>query len=96
MTRWLVAALMIALVPACASTTGRTTGVVVEVEGTLGDVEAFTVLADGEETIFLPIDGQEYEFPLDHLRDHLRSGEPVIVDWELRDEERYVLAITDG
>ena len=96
MTRWLSLTLLVLLVPACASTTGRTAGVVTEVEGTLTDVESFTVLSDGEETLFFPIEGQEYEFPLDHLRDHLRSGEPVIVDWELRGDQRYVLAITDG
>ena len=81
---------------ACSSDTGTSVGVVTEVEGTLTDVESFTVLSEGEEVSFLPLEGQVYEFPLDHLREHLRSGEPVVVEWEMRDENRYALAITDG
>lgn len=92
---WAVILLTLGAV-ACSPGTGTTVGVVTEVQGTLTDIESFTVLADGEETVFLVIEGQEYEFPLDHLREHLLSGEPVVVDWEIRDGERHALAITDG
>lgn len=85
-----------AILVGCSPGTGTTTGVVTDVQGTLTEVESFTVLADGEETTFLPVAGQEYDFPLSHLREHERSGEPVIVDWEIRDGDRYALAVTDG
>jgi hypothetical protein len=70
--------------------------VVTEVEGSLSEVESFTVLSDGDEIVFLPVEGQSYEFPLDHLQEHLRSGEPVVVEWEIRDGVHYALAIGDG
>lgn len=96
MTRWIALMVLASVVPACSSDTGTSVGVVTEVEGTLTDVESFTVLSEGEEVSFLPLEGQVYEFPLDHLREHVRSGEPVIVEWEMRDGNRYALAITDG
>ena len=96
MARWITLLMLASVVAACGSETGTSVGVVTEVEGTLTDVESFTVLSEGEEIGFLTLEGQVYEFPLDHLREHLRSGEPVIVEWEIRDENRYALAITDG
>jgi archaellum component FlaF (FlaF/FlaG flagellin family) len=96
MTRWLALMLLVSVLVACTSDTGTSVGVVTEVEGTLTDVESFTVLTEGEEVRFLPLEGQSYEFPLDHLREHLRSGEPVTVEWEIRDGNRYALTITDG
>lgn len=81
---------------ACSPSTGSSVGVVTGVEGTLTEVESFTVLADGDEATYLIVEGQAYEFPLDHLREHLRSGEPVAVEWEDRDGTRYAIAITDG
>ncbi|MEX0797546.1 MAG: hypothetical protein WD274_12725 [Acidimicrobiia bacterium] len=88
--------MLASVVAACSSDTGTSVGLVTEVEGTLPDVESFIVLSEGEEISFLPLEGQHYEFPLDHLREHLRSGAPVIVEWEMRDGNRYALAITDG
>lgn len=96
MTRWIALMMLASVVSVCSSDTGTSVGVVIEVEGTLTDVESFIVLSEGEEIGFLPLEGQVYEFPLDHLREHLRSGEPLIVEWEMRDGNRYALAITDG
>jgi hypothetical protein len=80
----------------CSATTGTAAGVVIEVEGSLSEVESFTVLSEGDTIEFLPLEGQDYEFPLDHLREHVRSGEPVVVEWEIRDDVHYALAISDG
>ena len=96
MTRWIALMTLVSVMSACSSDTGTSVGVVTDVEGTLTEVESFIVLSEGEEIGFLPLEGQVYEFPLGHLREHLRSGEPVVVEWEMRDGNRYALAITDG
>lgn len=88
--------LMILLATACAQTSGTTLGVVTEVDGTLLEVESFTVLSEGQEIVFLPIPTQTYDFPLTHLREHLRTGEPVFVGWETRESTKYATSLADG
>ena len=83
-------------VAGCSAATGTAAGVVIEVEGSLSNVESFTILSEGVEIMFLPLEGRTYDFPLDHLQEHVRSGEPVVVDWEIRDGVHYALAIGDG
>jgi hypothetical protein len=83
-------------VAGCSAAMGTAAGVVIEVEGSLSNVESFTVLSEGVEMVFLPLEGQTYDFPLDHLQEHVRSGEPVVVEWEIRDGVHYALAIDDG
>lgn len=80
----------------CAQTAGTTLGVITNVEGTLEQVESFTVLSDGIQTVFIPLTDREYEFPLTHLREHLRTGEPVFVGWEEKDSTKYVTSVADG
>jgi hypothetical protein len=92
----LLLALAAIFLASCAQTEGTTIGVVTAVEGSLTAVESFTVLASSEEITFVPIEGVEYEFALVHLREHQRTGEPIVVDWELRDEIRYATSLTDG
>lgn len=80
---------------ACTASSGdEATGIVVDVQGDLEDIERFTVLVDGEEMVFEPSPAGEYAFPLGHLRDHLRSGEPVLVRWE-EDGDRMVAMFID-
>jgi len=93
----LVTVLFLTLVlPACAETSGTVRGVVTSVEGTLDEVVAFTVLVDGSELEFVPVPDGDYNFPLSHLREHQRSGESVLVDWELVGTVRYALGLADG
>ncbi len=87
---------MVLLLVACTQSEGTTIGVVTAVDGTLVEIESFTVLAAGTEITFVPIEGQEYEFPLAHLREHQRTGELLVVDWELRDKTKYAISLTDG
>lgn len=89
-------AALVFLAGACNQTSGTTVGSVTEVEGSLTDVVSFTILAAGTEIEFLPIPGQVYDFALPHLREHLRTGELVVVEWELRDGLRYALSLEDG
>lgn len=70
------------------------TGIVVDVQGDLEDIDRFTVLVDGEKMVFEPRPDGDYAFPLGHLRDHLRSGEPVLVRWE-EDGDRIVATFID-
>lgn len=93
--RFWVAAMTLLLV-GCAQAEGTTVGIVTAVNGSLTEIESFTVLASGAEITFVPIGGQEYEFPLAHLREHQRTGELLVVDWELRDTTKYAISLTDG
>jgi hypothetical protein len=87
---------LVLLAVGCAQTEGTTIGVVTGVEGSLTEIVSFTVLSSGTEISFVPIEGTEYEFPLAHLREHQRTGELLVVDWELRDTFKYAISLTDG
>lgn len=89
-------AVMVALVASCAQTSGTVVGPVIKVDGSLVDVTGFTILGGGVELDFVPIEGRSYDFPLAHLQEHLRTGEEVVVEWELRNDLRYALSIKDG
>lgn len=88
--------LLAVLVVACAQTSGTSRGIVLEVEGSLEEVNSFTVLVEGEELTFVPVQAGDYDFPLSHLREHQRTGEPILVTWELEDRTRKALALADG
>lgn len=81
---------------ACSQGSGTVRGIVVEVEGDLSEVTAFTVLVEGELIRYMPLENGDYAFPLPHLREHQRSGEPVLVGWETVDGERVAVSLDDG
>ncbi|MEX1124321.1 MAG: hypothetical protein WD895_04525 [Acidimicrobiia bacterium] len=83
-------------VMACTQTSGTARGVVISVEGSLEQVISFSVLVEGEEWLFLPVDDGDYEFALPHLREHRLSGQPILVGWELVDNVRFALSLADG
>jgi hypothetical protein len=87
---------MVVLLAACAQASGTMRGVVTSVEGTIDQVTAFTLLVDGAEERFLVDEEVDYGFPLPHLRDHERSGEPVFVEWHLVGTVMYALSVADG
>lgn len=74
-----VVALGLALLP---SDSGQLVGIVIAVDGDLTTVESFEVLSDGDRLVFEPSSEGEFAFPLSHLRDHLRTGEPISVEYE--------------
>ncbi|HLF61174.1 MAG TPA: hypothetical protein VI980_08355 [Acidimicrobiia bacterium] len=86
----------LATVMACAQTSGTAQGVVTSVEGSLEEVTAFSILVAGEEWRFLSVTDGDYGFALPHLREHLLTGDPVLVGWELVDNVRYALSLADG
>ena len=89
-------ALVVVLAACSSAPSDAMRGIVVDVVGDLDTVESFTVLVDGERVEFTPAADGEFAFPLGHLRDHLRSGEPVVVGWELVDDEFVATFVDDG
>ena len=81
---------------ACDQTSGTARGVVTAVDGSLEDVTSFMVLVEGSELEFTPTAEGDYDFPLSHLREHQRTGEPVLVGWEIVGSVRYALSLADG
>lgn len=82
---------------ACGSSTeDGVTGIVVDVQGELDDVEQFTVLVDGERMVLETTPEADYAFPVAHLREHLRSGAPVLVRWEEQGDRRIATFIDDA
>ena len=73
------------------------TGVIVDVKSeSLQEVTGFT-LKDGDQTyeIFIAED-VDYGFDLGHLREHLRTGDPVTVPLDVREGKLYALSIDDA
>jgi hypothetical protein len=81
-------ALAVGLAVSSCSTAGvgndALSGVITEVNGDLTSVAGFVVLAeDGSSHRFTPVNGLRFEGgPLTHLRDHVVSGQPVVVTFE--------------
>lgn len=88
--------LLVLFLVACAQTSGTVRGIVVGVEGSLDEVTSFTMLVEGEEMGFVTTEDGDYEFPVSHLREHQRTGEPVLVTWEIEDGMRKAVALADG
>lgn len=75
------------------------TGVVVEVDGDLSAIDRFSVLlADGSTLSFTPEPGLlfDHDGPLSHLRDHLVSGSPVLVEFYQHGELLIAAAVGDA
>lgn len=66
-------------------------------DGDLTTVRAFTMRTDAGDTLeFEPAPDGTYEFALVHLRDHLRSSEPIVVTYEDRSGLMVAIAVSDG
>lgn len=83
-------AAVVLIVTACSGADeAEVTGVVTDVVGDITAVEVFTLrLPDGTDRTFEPAPGILFHdsAPLGHLRDHLRSGEPVRVRYRVLDD----------
>ena len=71
-------------------------GIVVDVQGDLTSVSAFTILVEGDRVTFEPSAVGVYDFPLTHLQEHLRTGEPVLVGWKEADGQKLAITLSDG
>ncbi len=87
-----------ALLVAACGTAGQGTveGLVVDVKGDLSAVTGFTVLTDEGQMSFVPASDGDFAFPLPHLREHIISGVPVVVFWELRGDTRVAVLVDDA
>lgn len=80
---------MILLVSGCSTvddpSDNMLSGIISEVSGDLATVTGFVVLGeDGSSHRFTPTDGLLFEGgPLTHLREHVVTGQPVVVTFEL-------------
>jgi hypothetical protein len=72
------------------------TGVIVEIDGFGGDVEAFVLDAGGEEYEIRIAPDVDYGFDLSHLYVHQSDGLPVRCALETRDGALYALRIDDA
>lgn len=95
--RPLLLAVLVAIV-ACGGSTESMTGVVLEVQGDLTNVERFTLIgADGARLEFEPEPGVTFDGgPLGHLRDHLRSGEAVVVRYRVEGDVLKAIEVADA
>ena len=71
-------------------------GIVVDVNGDLTSVSAFTILVEGDTVTLEPSAVGVYDFPLTHLQEHLRTGEPVLVGWKDVDGRKLAITLSDG
>ncbi len=72
------------------------TGLVVDVDGDLTTVRSFTVQTPEGPLTFVPDPNGDFAFPLPHLGAHLRSGDPVRVAYEERDDVLIAVAVDDA
>lgn len=90
-------AIVLLMVTACSGGEGKVmTGRVVAVDGDLERVESFTMISGEESLTFTPAAGVRAEFPLSHLRDHLRTGDPVTVTYVETDAGPTAIVVGDG
>ena len=81
------------------STVTAATGVVVAVDGDLSEINSFSIVMSGGETLALApesgllFDGNE---PLSHVRDHMVSGGPVAVEFYQDGNNLVCVAVGDA
>ncbi|MDH3306158.1 MAG: hypothetical protein OEO77_01360 [Acidimicrobiia bacterium] len=87
----------LALILTACTATRAATGVVTAVDGDLIEVRSFTMqTTDGDSLVLVPAEDGSFAFPLPHLREHLRAGDPVYVEWEEVDGTLVATVVDDG
>lgn len=90
--------LLAILLSGCGSTDQAVVGVVVGVSGDITTVEEFVLrLEDGADQVFVPAPGITFHdgAAIGHLRDHLRSGQTISVEYEVLDDGTWVALTVD-
>lgn len=94
---WLAAVLLVVI--ACGGNSMQEVeGALIELDGDISTVQRFTiVLTDGSRLQFVP--GPDATFhggPLGHLRDHLRTGSSVVVQYRVEGDVLVALEVDDA
>ena len=72
------------------------TGPIVAIDPPEGTIESFTVDSETKEDVEVYIDPErDYGFDLNHLHEHLETGDPVEVQLVLEDDVLYAISIED-
>ena len=99
MLRSAVATFLVLVAVACGGGPQVARGVVIEVEGGLTEVDGFLLrLPDGSDLRLRPAAGVLFHdnAPIGHIRDHMLSGEPIEVEYEILDDGAAVaISISD-
>ncbi len=99
LARWVLIGLVAAVAVALAllpSDSGQLTGIVIVVDGDFSTVDSFEVLSDGNRLVFELAPDGEFDFPPSHLREHLRTGEPVAVEYDRVDGVLMAIRVSDA
>lgn len=96
----LAVVVLVSAVAGCSSDSTDTmvVGIVTQVSGDLGSVESFIITdPEGQSYQFTPVDGLLFDGgPIDHLREHIVSGDPVQVRYERSDDGALIaVEVTD-
>lgn len=88
------------LVAACGGSVEQdtATGVVIDLEGDITTVSSFVLrLPDGSDRTVTPAPGVTFhgDAAIGHLRDHLRSGAPVRIEYEVLDDGSWVASAVE-
>lgn len=72
------------------------TGTIVDVQSAGGEVQGFTLRSNGDTFDLSIANDVKYGFDLDHLREHLATGDPIRCTVEEREDKLYALSILDA
>jgi hypothetical protein len=78
---------------ACGAGNATLRGVVIDVSGDITTVQDFTLrLPDGTDQRLVPAPGITFHggAAIGHLRDHLRSGQEIVIEYEVLDDGTWV------
>ncbi len=92
--------LVVFVLTACGGGTDTVAGVVVDVTGDITTVERFVLrLPNGTDQQLTPAPGITFHdgAAIGHLRDHLRSGQSIVVEYEVLEDGTWIaLSVDDG
>ncbi len=94
----LLALALLVAVTACGGDNDAVSGVVIDVAGDITTVEEFVLrLPDGSDRTFVPAPGITFHSgaAIGHLRDHMRSGQAIVIDYEILDDGTWVALNVD-
>lgn len=88
-----VGAILLAAACSGGAEQGTVTGIVVDLNGDITSVSTFVLrLPDGSDRTITPAPGVRFhdDAAIGHLRDHLRNGTPIRVEYEVLDDGSWV------